>query len=559
MNFSLERRIGGGFILGLLVLGAVGGSSCLASIRAIRTSAWVQHTHDVIMAMEELSKSLYAAEAGQRGYIITGNEQHLERYYLALSSIDRQSKEVTRLTVDNPEQQDRLKVLRPMVQERIELLNEALQARRTGGLTASQRLISQDIGRLLSQDIQTSLNDLLLEEERLLEERSRQANSSAWLTTIMIGGSIFLSFAFVPVAVLNISQELEHRKRLDKRLQDSEAQLKSQLTELQDRRKEILQLAELSEFLQSCFDLSEAYTNLSEMMRQILPGTSGAILTISESKNLVEPVSTWGDTEKVQEIFAPSDCWSIRRGRPFFMSDFHEGHLHCQHIESPFPSQAFCVPMMAQGDALGLLHVTTSGSAKLSDEKQSLTIAVAEHIAIAIANLKLRETLKSQSIRDPLTGLFNRRYMEESMERERVRAERVSQNLSVLMLDVDQFKLFNDTFGHSAGDEVLKELGQYLKGTLQNSDIACRYGGEEFMLLLPDTSPEDAAARADQMREEIRRLPMQYQDRPISSITISIGVASFPQDGNTMKAVLKAAESALYKAKQEGRDRVETA
>lgn len=146
--------------------------------------------------------------------------------------------------------------------------------------------------------------------------------------------------------------------------------------------------------------------------------------------------------------------------------------------------------------------------------------------------------------------------MEESLEREMRRAERSEQSLGIIMLDVDHFKRFNDTFGHEAGDVVLRELGQFLKSMIRSSDIGCRYGGEEFMLLLPEASIEITGHRAEQIRSGIKHLMLEYRRQALGVVTLSLGVASFPQHGSTVEAVIRAADAALYQAKNGGRDQV---
>jgi diguanylate cyclase (GGDEF)-like protein len=218
------------------------------------------------------------------------------------------------------------------------------------------------------------------------------------------------------------------------------------------------------------------------------------------------------------------------------------------------------MPMMAQGEAVGLLHLASGPhSTKLAETKQSLAVTVTEHIALAMANLKLRETLRNQSVRDPLTGLFNRRYMEESLERELSRAKRNRRSLGVVMIDIDHFKHFNDTYGHEAGDTLLRELGSFLQSSVREGDIACRYGGEEFLLILPEVSIAAALHRADQMRDEFKKKAIRYSGKSLGNVTLSFGVALFPTHADTVGTLLRVADQALYRAKGAGRDRVETA
>ncbi|PYM59643.1 MAG: GGDEF domain-containing protein, partial [Candidatus Rokuibacteriota bacterium] len=234
-------------------------------------------------------------------------------------------------------------------------------------------------------------------------------------------------------------------------------------------------------------------------------------------------------------------------------------------LEGPLPTAYLCVPLAAQGETLGVLHLTarlaapeesTAERRGISESRQRLAVTVAEQFALALANLRLRETLRTQSVRDPLTALFNRRYMEETLEREIRRAERERRPLSVVMLDVDRFKNFNDSFGHEAGDAVLSALGGLLRGVCRAADVACRYGGEEFVLILPAAPLSDARRRADEIRAAIRELHVTHEGRPLGPVRCSMGVSAFPEHGATVVNLLRAADAALYRAKREGRDQV---
>jgi diguanylate cyclase (GGDEF)-like protein len=181
---------------------------------------------------------------------------------------------------------------------------------------------------------------------------------------------------------------------------------------------------------------------------------------------------------------------------------------------------------------------------------------VADRIGLALANIRLHETLQGLSTHDPLTELYNRRYMEESLERELLRSQRSGAPVGVIMLDIDHFKAFNDRFGHKAGDGLLRSLGRLLRQSIRASDIACRYGGEEFLVILPDSTAETALQRAERLRSEVRDLNVRHGAEVQEAVTASFGVAVFPQDGPSVEAIIRAADMALYRAKQEGRDRV---
>jgi diguanylate cyclase (GGDEF)-like protein len=346
------------------------------------------------------------------------------------------------------------------------------------------------------------------------------------------------------------------RLQAEKELQEANEQLIKWVDELEQRNREIMLLSEMSDFLQACLSVEEAKSVICTLIKLLFPNIDGGVFLKSTSNKFVEPVATWGTVPTEQTPFATFECWALRRSRVHWVEDIACG-LACPHLQvHPLPAASVCIPMLAQGETLGLLYLRTQEPGQFPIAKRQLAVTVAEQIALALANLKLRENLREQSIRDPLTGLFNRRYLEESLEREVSRAERKHHPLGIIMLDVDHFKKFNDKFGHNAGDAVLRELGQFLLKHIRGSDIACRYGGEELTLILPEAPLEILKQRAEQLREAVKHLKVHNPQEMVGVITLSIGVACFPEHGLTGEAVLEAADAALYRAKEEGRDRV---
>jgi diguanylate cyclase (GGDEF)-like protein/PAS domain S-box-containing protein len=357
-----------------------------------------------------------------------------------------------------------------------------------------------------------------------------------------------------PSATIGVNRNITERKQVEAALQQANQQLTGWVQELEQRNREIALLSEMSDILQACLTVEEAYKVIAQLVQPLFPNTSGGVFIISASKHLVEAVTTWGDVNVgFKTVFSPKQCWALRRGRSHFtVADAHG--LQCSHIEET--GEALCVPMMAQGEALGMLHLHSQEKEQLTIAKQRLASAVAERIALALANLRLNEALQQQSIRDPLTSLFNRRYLEESLEREVSRAERNQQSVGIIMIDVDHFKRFNDTYGHEAGDIVLRELGMFLRKHIRKADIACRYGGEELLLILPEAGLEVCQERAERIRQCVKHLDVYHQRQKLGNITLSVGVAMFPDHGSTGAAVIEAADAALYLAKKAGRDRV---
>ncbi|WP_017721041.1 PAS domain S-box protein [Kamptonema formosum] len=369
----------------------------------------------------------------------------------------------------------------------------------------------------------------------------------------------FCDTAGKPLFLIAIHRDISERKRTEEALQQANQQLKAWVKELEERNDEISLLSHMSDLLQTCLTREEACKVIAQVVPLLFPNNSGAVFTISNSRNLVEAITTWGRPVTSQTLFSTHECIGLRRGQPHLVEDTRSGLL-CNHLERDFlPSGYFCIPMAAQGETLGVLYLSFMEPGQLTRSKQQLAVTVARQISLSLANLKLYESLQHQSIRDPLTGLFNRRYLEESLTREIHRASREQQSLGIIMLDVDHFKRFNDTFGHEAGDAVLRELGLFLKQHIRSSDIACRYGGEEFMLILPEASLEHTQERAEGLREGVKHLNMEHHRQPLGGITLSLGVAVFPEHGLAGEAVIRAADAALYRAKILGRDRSVTA
>jgi diguanylate cyclase (GGDEF)-like protein/PAS domain S-box-containing protein len=365
-----------------------------------------------------------------------------------------------------------------------------------------------------------------------------------------------VSLTLIPnMGLICVCRDITERVKAEEALKLANTQLTNWVSELEGRNREITMLGQMSEVLQACLTLEEAYTAIPSLVQPLFPHLSGGIFLFNQSQEFMEAVATWGTTyDSTQAVFPPHDCWALRRCRTHLVSNNYS-RLRCKHVNQD-ATESMCIPLMAQGKALGVLHVTTKKGQRLPDSQQYLAATVAEHIALALGNLKLREKLQHQSIRDPLTGLFNRRYMEESLSKELQRVSRQQQTLSIVMLDVDYFKRFNDTYGHEAGDLVLRELGAFLQANVRGSDIACRYGGEELTLILPEATLEDAFKRAEQLTEGAKQIQLHYRQQYLDKITLSAGVASCPQNALTADALVRSADTALYAAKALGRDRV---
>jgi diguanylate cyclase (GGDEF)-like protein/PAS domain S-box-containing protein len=338
------------------------------------------------------------------------------------------------------------------------------------------------------------------------------------------------------------------RRRLDE-------QNENMLRELTERSKRATMLAKMGELLQSCANKDEIYAAALGFAPKIFPTTRGALLLLDSGRSLAEAYGSWNECLLPVSVFQPSDCWALRTGHPHLVVA-GDKTARCAH--APGVTHTYmCIPILAQGEAFGIMHFqATDEVPTLADSELSLKTTFAGHVGLSVANIRLREALHTQSIRDPLTGLYNRRYLGETLERETRRAVRAEHGLGVLILDLDHFKKFNDTYGHDAGDTVLRETATFLTKSVRAEDIVCRYGGEEFVVVLPMADLKASQARAEHIRARLRELTILHQGRSVGMLTVSVGVAELPTHGTDGKQLLEAADAALYRAKREGRDRV---
>lgn len=341
-------------------------------------------------------------------------------------------------------------------------------------------------------------------------------------------------------------------------LNTANAELKKQAGYLARRNHEITLLSRMNDFLQTSATEAEAYSIIAETVAQMFPDDSGAVFVLSASRNMLEAAAVWGPLAPAQLIFPPGECWALRRGQ----AHLSIGHEQCCSHVTDNGHMYVCLPLLAQSETLGILHLLdglvkgdTAQEGRMA-EKCILAKTLADNIGLGIANLKLRESMHNLSIRDPLTGLFNRHYMEEVLAQEQHRAKRNNAQLAVIMVDIDHFKQFNDDHGHAGGDAVLRSLGAFFKKHVRGSDIACRYGGEEFILVLSPSTVEGAWQRAEKICKEAGLLNVNHANRDLGAITLSLGVAIIPDHALGTAEIIKAADLALYKAKRDGRNRV---
>jgi diguanylate cyclase (GGDEF)-like protein/PAS domain S-box-containing protein len=335
---------------------------------------------------------------------------------------------------------------------------------------------------------------------------------------------------------------------------EQEDELARQRLELERSNTEMRLLNSLAEMLQSCGTIGDAYSVAQHSCAELFSDFAGSISMVQPTGHMVDLKAQWGARADAIS-FASADCWALRRGRAHLSGP---AGPRCEHLTGT-DLPCLCVPMMGPSEALGLIQVAADGpdhSTLDYGPTRRLAIVVAGQLSMAFANLRLRDSLREMSIRDPLTGLFNRRYMEETLNRELSHAARNDTEVGILVIDIDYFKTFNDTHGHEAGDAVLAAVGEVLMRYSRASDVACRLGGEEFILILPNCSLEDAQSLGHKLRQRVSALRVPYQGIELTGPSISCGLAAFPQHGDSSTALIHLADTALYAAKAAGRDQL---
>ncbi len=341
-----------------------------------------------------------------------------------------------------------------------------------------------------------------------------------------------------------------------------ENQLHLSQLELTQHNREMALINELNSYLQVCRSLKETHAIVHYYAKQIFTDQSGALYLFDDSHSMVEAVATWGDTRFFSSlVIASDDCWALRQGRLHIVEEPANAIL-CHHIIE-HPTQGYvCAPAIAQGEMIGFLCVTLGDNrddkrAWTSVESRTRLISLAaDNLAMALVSLKLREALRNRSLHDPMTQLFNRRYLDETLAHELATCQRAHTPLGVIMIDIDHFKIYNDTYGHDAGDFVLTEIAEIMRSKLRDGDIACRYGGEELVMVILGAGKAITGERAEAVRAAIEKHPFTYKGQPLASVTASLGVAACPEDGHSTHVLLKAADVALYHAKESGRNKV---
>ncbi len=552
-KYFLARHLGP--LLASAIFIAIGVGVSLGADRFVSDADWVAHTQGVIARIDQVDANLRDLEAAQRGYMLTGRVPTLADYYAARERMPALIKRLGEALQDNPQQTERFRRLDQLLQKRQQQIAATLAVYQSQGISAVAGVIHEDV-RATAESVRALLAEMVQTETELLHQRDRSSHNSALLLKVLAMAGIPFGIAVIAMVYVMMLRENRRRRQAEQRTLEGNRRLRESVQELQSAATDLRELSQFASMLQSCTRSEEALQLTTHVMVRLLPGTGGSIYRVRASRDYAEALAHWGGHALASEDMLPvDDCWALRRGQPY-LARSRSGDVFCAHVHAPVPEGAAsaCIPLMAQGVQLGFIFVSAPDEGFMS--RLHIIDTAAEQLAMGLSNLQLQERLRIQSIRDPVTGLFNRRYLEESLGRELARCQRRGLPLALMMLDLDHFKRFNDTHGHAGGDALLVGLGKLLQGLSRQEDIACRYGGEEFTLILPEASPEAAMARAEQIRVAVSELRVQHLGTELPAATVSIGVAGLLPHDNTPESLLQRADAALYAAKRNGRDRV---
>jgi diguanylate cyclase (GGDEF)-like protein len=577
-----------------LLLALLAGLLLEGSSQMRNSLAWVAHSTQVLKTANRSLIHLQQAESGQRGFTLTHNAE--------VASARRAAADLTTLTADNPAQNARAKQIRTLVVQRTDALEEIANQARRGDFTGAQVATATGRGRYLMQLVEARIDDLLNEERALSNARmgavESRLNYIRWL--VILGTPItVVAIGLVAAALIRrirrpvdemmtvmsqlgagdraarvtaamdsseferlargynaMADELQHAvaDQVDsqERLRIANLELSGNTEVLRERGEVIELLGGMAHRMQAARTDEELASIIRVFVPRVLPEIPGALYAHNNSRNLLVPIAAWGGLEVAASGFAPDQCWALRRGQSHFVVE-PGSDIVCAHVGGADTHHYHCEPLLAGGEVIGVLYLR----GVVGTENRFRLTVLTENIASALVNHRLQRGLREQTIRDPLTGLFNRRYMEETLALEIARSTRSGSPLSLVMCDVDHFKRFNDEFGHEAGDAVLQVVSAEMRSRFRDGDVVCRFGGEEFTIIAPGTSATVLADRVETVRQAISELTAQQGGRTLGSTTMSFGIATWDEgmerDGSTL---IKAADAALYRAKREGRNKV---
>ena len=400
-----------------------------------------------------------------------------------------------------------------------------------------------------------ALNKLMQGQLRISHLETRYIRKDGSVIWGMVSATLIRDEQGEPINFIIQMKDVSDRVQNEEKMRQLNEKTIETLNELKLLEHDENLLNKLNRSLQICITTEEAYPRINLIAQDLFPDLSGGLSIYNKTINQMETVLQWGKEQLLPKKFLPIDCFSIRESATNVVDNPNKS-VPCSHYVTPPRGGYMALPLMVQNELIGVIHLLAPQGRRLTQHQQDMANSFGNIVKLAIANINLRLTLSELSLHDPLTNLYNRRYLNDVLSRELIRLAREKKTLCVAMLDIDNFKKFNDTYSHLAGDELLKAIGKLLIGNFRGSDISVRFGGEEFVVVLLDTTLNHAVNKMEALREKIKTVSIYFKGNLLNNVTISIGVAEAPTQGASIEDIIKSADHALYAAKQAGKDKV---
>ncbi len=331
--------------------------------------------------------------------------------------------------------------------------------------------------------------------------------------------------------------------------------------------EELRAFNEIGKTLTSTLDISEVLSIIMEKMSQLMKPTNWSLLLVDQDSNeLYFEIAVGEGAEKLKGVRLPIGegvvGWVATEGAPILVTDAYKDERWCKKMDDMTKFQTrsiLCAPMMSRDTVLGVIELVNSQPDAFSESDLRLLSSLSAFAAIAIENARNFQRVQELTVTDDVTSLYNSRYLHEAIEREFERSRRYGHHFSVVFFDLDHFKQVNDRHGHLHGSRLLAEVGELIKGQLRLVDIPTRYGGDEFVLVLPQTSKDQAVHVARRLRMALNGAVFLRDEGLEVRVTASFGVASYPEDAGNKDDVLRYADEAMYRVKETTRDGIQIA
>ncbi len=602
-NLPLAKK--GFIVVGLpiatIILTVLATSFLLNQLRQVESQ--INRAYETQLELQRVQNLVLDASSSVRGFLLTNRPDLLELYTFASEALPEQLDGLANTLARYPNQLEEFVNARTQIEQELSaletLLDLAPSLRETSPESINGFIITSQV---VMEALEQQLIHLRDQQQGLVSrlEDSRGTTLTSYYAAIifsllisvlslLVGVQLFASGITRRVKLLSVGAEqlakglsvsfkensddelgilsttlvqtshlLQEREEA---LQLASSAVKQKFDELTQRHHQIILLNQLGTALQNAETIDAIYEPIATKVQALCKQSqaqsmpSGNLYLYDDMLNAFVNKHSWGSDASKKDIIYAQQCKAFALGKYYLYNA--EPSAYCNHMSDVAMQMTYCSLLQTSDKTLGLLVI--NGTEQLSDDQRQILGTMTDRISLTLHNLQLRHSLLQQAIKDPLTNLYNRRYLDETLKRELERAKRNEQPLSIIVADIDYFKQINDQFGHDAGDEVLKALGELLSTSFRIQDIACRYGGEEFVIVLPDTHSDDALKRAETLRENVKQIKLHLADSTLELFTISIGVSAFPHHGETAQLLIKHADTAMYRAKESGRDRVEMA